>query len=64
MSDKRRSAKREEVAYIVGLAENLVAAHGRRNPTSENATLAEEEAIFNLRWQMNELAKRCNGGSK
>lgn len=61
-TDARRAPNRAELADIRRLALAFVTANERRNPTSENATLGEEDALFNLRWQMNELAKRCNGG--
>ena len=39
---------KDEVAGIVADAGELVAAYGRRNPTSQYATLAEKSALFNL----------------
>ncbi len=54
---KRRSMTREEVTELAKLASDLTAAHGRRNTTSANATLGEEDAIWRLRYELNRLAK-------
>lgn len=55
MATRESELTRDEARRIVLCAEALTAAFGRRNPTSEHATMGEEEALFNLRWELHQL---------
>ena len=57
MKTARREPTREEVQRVVQWAEKLVKAYEQRNPTSENATLGELDALFNLGWEINRLPR-------
>lgn len=46
---------REEVAVIAKLAAELVRQHKLRSSSSNNATLGELDALFDLRFQLNAL---------
>lgn len=50
----------EEVTRAAKEAQALVAAHKRRSPTSQNATLGEMDALFNLRLTLNRMFDRIN----
>jgi hypothetical protein len=56
--DRRTTPLRQEIAEIVRPARALIKAHESRNPTSDYATLGEEEALMFLKERINALAER------
>jgi hypothetical protein len=55
---RRKTPLRQEVSEIVRAARTLVKAHERRNPTSDYATLGEEEALMFLKESIAKLDAR------
>jgi hypothetical protein len=50
-----------EATEMTDLARNLVKAHEQRSPTSGNATLGENDALFNLHWRLARLFRQVAG---
>jgi hypothetical protein len=46
---------REAVAEVVAGARELVKAHERRSPTSQHATLGEQDALFNVYFRLKQM---------
>lgn len=44
-----------DVTLLATRAAELVAAHERRSPTSQRATLGEADALFNLRFAIRQI---------
>jgi hypothetical protein len=49
---------KEQIAPLVQASKRLVVAHANRSPTSKNLTLGEEDALFNLRWELKKLEEK------
>lgn len=54
----------EEVTRAAKEARALVAAHERRSPTSKNATLGENDALFALHLTLKRMFDRINRGAE
>ena len=46
-----------EVERVVKAARELIEVHGRRSQTSENATLGEEQAMWELNYRLGEFRR-------
>lgn len=55
MATRESELTRAEVRKIVLRAAALADAFGRRSHAASHATLGEEEALFNLRWELSRL---------
>lgn len=56
-----REITREEASEMARLAARLVEANARRSPSSEHATLGENDALFELHWRLTRLFKEVSG---